>query len=541
MGLLSKLERASAERKAYEIVDTTSPKLGAYFGGSTVTGKTVNDNTVMQITAFFACVRLLAETMGAMPSAFFRREKSGNAEKVDHPLGEILIDRPNLDMNDVEYRECSTTNITARGNGYSLIERRGDGNVSSLYPIPSVRCTPRRDSRSNWNLVYDVQDRGKTETYPADKIWHRKQFSWDGITGMSPIQCARETFALALAGQEFNARLFAQGLMPSARVSMPQWLTTEQRELANKKLLEMHAGLVNMGKPMLLEGGMKVESGLITPEEAQFLGLRQFSVVEICRLLAVKPHMVAALERATDNNIERLGLEFVMYTMLPHIRRDETAVRKLLKPADRERFFYRYNFDGLLRADSTARSQLYSILLQNGVYSRNEVRALENRNKVTDAGMDDYTVQSNMAMIDQLAALVAARSAGKDTSAAEVKIELSTMEDSLAVATKGFESVATGQERMVAAIASLAKSNVGLHDALVRHSNRLDEIGDNISHGVEDLLKIARVSEASVSAEMQAALRGDIKELMRLSKMDREVVYNPDGTVKGARLVDNLT
>lgn len=404
MGLLSKLERAAAERKsvgyAGEIVNTTSPKLVDFFGGRTVTGKAVNDSTAMQITTVFACVRLLAETMGAMPSGIFRKEKSGNAIKVDdHPLAEKLVDRPNLDMDGVTYREASTSNLALRGNTYSLIERRDDGNIRSLYPIPSSRVQPVRDSSTSWNVMYDVSDRGKKERYPSEKIWHRRGFSFDGLIGLSPIACAREAMALALAGEEFNARLFSQGLMPSARVSIPTWLTEPQRDLANKKLMEMHAGLQNLGKPMLLEGGMKVESGIVTPEDAQFLALRQFTVVELCRLFGIKPHMIASLEQATFNNIEKLSLEFVMYTMLPHTRRDEAAAQKLLKPADRGRFFYRYNFEGLLRADSVARAQLYSILLQNGVLSRNEVRALENRNQVDEAGMGDYTVQLNMGLV----------------------------------------------------------------------------------------------------------------------------------------------
>jgi len=172
--------------------------------------------------------------------------------------------------------------------------------------------------------------------------------------------------------------------------------------LTPPKLIEMNAGLQNMNKPMLLEGGMKVESGLITPDDAQFLQLRQFTVIEICRLFGIKPHMIAALERATDNNIEKLSLEFVMYTMLPYTRRFEAGARKLFKTADKSQYFYRYNFEGLLRADSQARANLYSIMLQNGVFSRNEVRALENRNKVNEEGMDDYTVQLNMGQIQLL-------------------------------------------------------------------------------------------------------------------------------------------
>lgn len=420
MNILKKLALWTAQKAAnysgvsFSLADSDiNQKLGEFFGGGTVVGKTVNDTTAMQVTAFFACIRLLAETMGAMPSAIYEKQKNGNAERVEHPLAEVLIEQPNADMLGTEYREASTANLAARGNTYSLIERRPNGDLLSLYPIPASRIQVKRDNSTNYEIRYGLQDRGKTEWYPAEKIWHRKGFSFDGLIGLSPIQCARESIGLALAGEEFNARLFGQGLMPSARVSIPAWLTDDQRVIANKKLLEMHAGMVNMNKPMLLEGGMTVESGLLTPDDAQFLQLRQFTVIEICRLLGIKPHMIAALEQATDNNIEKLSLEFVTYTMLPHLRRDEAAARKLFKPADRSRFFYRYNFEGLLRADSAARAGLYSILLQNGVYNRNEVRALENRNSVDDPAMNQYTVQSNMAMIDQIAALVAARNAPK--------------------------------------------------------------------------------------------------------------------------------
>lgn len=419
MSPLKKLALWAAEKAAtyggVQFSLTDHQKLSSVFGmNRSHSGKSVTESAAMGQTVVWACTRLLSETMGAMPSGIFRNEKSGNATKVDdHPLYEILIEQPNADMNGLEAREARTANLALHGNSYSIIDRRGSGDVISLYPVPARSVQPKRDESTNWQTMYGVPDRGKIEWYPAEKIWHTKLFSFNGLHGLSPIAYAREAMGLAMAGEEFNARLFGNGLMPSARVSIPQWLTPEQRKLANAKLIEMHAGLENMQKGMLLEGGMTVESGLISPDDAQFLQLRQFTVIEICRLFNIKPHMVASLEQATNNNIEQLSLEFVMYSMLPYMRREEMAARKLFKPADRNQFFYRYNADGLLRADSQARAQLYSILLQNGVSSRNEVRAKENWNQVDDPAMDQYTVQSNMAMIDQLAALVAARNAPK--------------------------------------------------------------------------------------------------------------------------------
>ncbi len=390
-------------------------KLGGWFGvGGTYTGKTVNQNSAMTVTTVWACVRLLAETMGAMPSKIYRSEKSGNSTPADdHPLHEVLVEQPNSEMNGLEMREARTANLALRGNQYAIIERRGSGDVISLFPVPASEMTKKCDVSTNWELRYYVTDRGKEEPYPPEKIWHTRGFSFNGRDGLSPIGYAREAMALALTGEEFNARLFGQGLVPSALVSIPQWLTDEQRKVANAKLLEMHTGAQNLHKPMLLEGGMKVEAGLMTPDDAQFLQLRQFTVVELCRLFGVKPHMVAALERATDNNIEKLSLEFVMYTMLPYMRREEAGARKLFKPSDRSKFFYRYNAEGLLRADSVARAQLYATLLNAGVYSRNEVRALENRNSSDAPGMGDFTIQLNMTLIQLLEQMQTARMAPK--------------------------------------------------------------------------------------------------------------------------------
>lgn len=383
---------------------TDHQKLSSVFGmNRSHAGKSVTENAAMGVTTVWACTRLLSETMGAMPSGIFRYEKSGNATKVDdHSLYEILIEQPNSDMNGLEAREARTANLALHGNSYSIIDRRGSGDVVSLYPVPTRSVQPKRDESTNWQLMYGIPDRGKVEWYPAEKIWHTKLFSFNGIHGLSPIAYAREAMGLALAGEEFNARLFGNGLMPSARISIPQWLTTEQRVIANDKLQKMHAGLENMQKGMLLEGGMTVESGLISPDDAQFLQLRQFTVIELCRLMGIKPHMVASLEQATNNNIEQLSLEFVMYSMMPYMRREEMAARKLFKPADRSQFFYRYNADGLLRADSAARAQLYSIMLQNGVFTRNEVRALENRNRSEADGMDEFSVQLNMTLVQFL-------------------------------------------------------------------------------------------------------------------------------------------
>lgn len=523
MNILKKIAASIALKAAnysgtFTLTDSNlNQKLGGNWGSNaTYTGKPVTDTSAMQITTVWACVRLLSETMGAMPSSVYIKEKNGNAVKADdHPLNEILVHQPNSDMNGMEYREARTSNLAMRGNSYSLIERRASGDVTSLYPIPASAMQIKRDSSTNFETQYGVVDRGKTEWFPTEKIWHTRGFSFNGLQGLSPIGYAKEAMALALAGEEFNARLFGQGLVPSARISIPQWLNDQQRTEANKKLLEMNAGLANMNKPMLLEGGMKLESGLITPDDAQFLQLRQFTVVELCRLFGVKPHMVAALERATDNNIEKLSLEFVMYTMLPYIKRDEEGARKLFKPADKNKYFYRYNFEGLLRADSVARANLYSILLQNGVLSRNEVRALENRNNVDDEGMDDYTVQLNMSLIQYLEQM----QKGKQAQTAETD------------APGDSEAEQDAEPKRGDIYINLSPPNVTLHQ---KAGNMTVNVPERESH-FEVTMPEFKASDVTVHVE-----KPDFKELISVINKPTKAVFDAQGNPIGTIKVDNL-
>lgn len=382
----------------------TDDRLYEWAGSGEVaaTGHLVNEHSAMRVTTAFACVRVLAETAGTVTLKVYEKQANGNAQEVQHDLHELLGTRPNDEQTGMEFREVMTANLAARGNCYAFRENWTNGQAYSLRPIQSSKCEPIR--KPDGRVVYRViEDSGKSQEYPPEKIWHVRGFGFDGLKGLSPIGCARDALGLAMAGEQANSNLFKNGLATSAILSLPHWLKDKsQREQAKKNLNEMWAGVRNYGKPILLEGGMKLEQGMFSPADAQFLELRKLQVPEICRLWRISPHMIADLERATNNNIEQLSLEFIMYTMAPYFRRFEERMRELFKPADRARFFVRFNYESLLRADSKSRGELYSILLQNGVYSRNEVRQIENRNRVEVPGMDDYTVQLAMTTVDKI-------------------------------------------------------------------------------------------------------------------------------------------
>lgn len=378
------------------------------------TGKAVTDETAMQVSVVWACVKILSESVGMLPLGVYRKERNGNAVKVDeHPLAAVLVHSPNADMTSQEYREAGQSNLGLRGNAYSFKETNAAGNVSSLYPIEAHNVVPERNPGTG-KVQFKVLDRGQWDTYPREKIWHIKGFGNTGLVGYSPIGAARQAMGLALATEEFQARFFANGARPSAVVTIPAWLKDEnQRKQAKQNLQGLLGGLENAHKVALLEGGMTLNEWGMPLDDLQFVELRRFQLHEICRLYRVPPHMVADLERATFSNIEQMSLEFVQFTLLPWLRRwEESAERWLLKPGERHDYMVRFNFEGLLRADTAARADYLARMVANGMMSRNEGRAKENMNRVEGGGMDDYTVQSNMISVDDLDKIAAGLGGG---------------------------------------------------------------------------------------------------------------------------------
>ena len=377
------------------------PKGWDLIGSGTHTGKRVDDDSAMRVSTVWACNKLLAESVGALPLALYSRDGAGNAVRVEgNRTAEVLTNTPNANMTDQEYREAGQLSLGLRGNAYSYIERNRRGEVIALNPIPPTHVSPQQ--AENGTVSYLVNEGGKQVPYRQDQIWHIKGFG-NGLLGLSVLSSAREAMGIALSAEEFQARFFLNGARPSAIATFPGWFKDEQRKQARENVNELLGGLDNAHRVHVLEGGMTLKDWGMPLEDAQFLELRQFSVPDIARFYRIPPHMVGDLARATFSNIEQQSLEFVQYTLMPWlIRWERSAARWLLTPEERGQFFFRFNVEGLLRADSTTRAAFLSQMVQNGIMNRNEARAKENLGSSTQDGMSDFTVQVNLTPVDKL-------------------------------------------------------------------------------------------------------------------------------------------
>lgn len=405
--LSERTQRKSVPLQEFSFGTMDHDVLRRLFGGGTYTGRSVTDDFAMAVSTVWRCVSLLSQTIGSLPWGVFERVAPGKAREVDdHPLADVLIHSPNVDMDRMQFRSAMAANLVLRGNSAALKETRSDGSVVSLYPMPWRHVRTERD-RETGAMRYRFTDRGRDEVYPSEKVWHVRTMSFDGRIGLPAMGYGRHAIALAAAAEEFGARFFANGARVSGTVEIPQWLEPDQREKAKKNLEEIYTGLDNAHRLMLLEGGMKYEQMSANPQEAQHHELRGFQIPDICRFFGVPPHLAFDLSHGSYNNVETLASEFVTFGLLPNLILFELAAQKQLLPPDqRRRFFIRFNFEGLLRANSLERAQFYAAMLQNGVLSRNEVREKENLDRVDAPGMDDRTVQTNLALIQFLEAMV---------------------------------------------------------------------------------------------------------------------------------------
>lgn len=399
MGILSGLFRSRDK----PVTDSTSGSAYRFlFGGSTA-GKPVNERSAMQMTAVYACVRILSESIAGLPLHLYRYTDSGGKEKaVDNPLYFLLHDEPNPEMTSFVFRETLMTHLLLWGNAYSQIIRNGKGEVIALYPLMPNRMTVDRDNKGR---LYYQYWRGKDEAklsrdnivilQPSD-VLHIPGLGFDGLVGYSPIAMAKNAVGMAIACEEYGAKFFANGATPGGILEHPGIVKdpAKVRESWNA----VYQGSSNAQRIAVLEEGMKYTPIGISPEQAQFLETRKFQINEIARIFRVPPHMVGDLEKSSFSNIEQQSLEFVKYTLEPWLVRWEQAmVRSLLSKTEKEQYFIKFNVDGLLRGDYESRMNGYATARQNGWMSANDIRQLENLDRISKKeGGDLYLINGNM-------------------------------------------------------------------------------------------------------------------------------------------------
>lgn len=384
----------------------------SFLFGSSTSGKVVNERSALQMTAVYSCVRILSEAIAGLPLHVYKIREGGGKEKaISHPLYRLLHDEPNPEMTSFVFRETLMGHLLLWGNAYAQIIRNGHGNIVALYPLMPNKMSVNRDASGQ---IYYTYTKSPDENLPpaADRVIHLSAadvlhipgLGFDGLLGYSPIAMAKNAIGMAMACEEYGAKFFANGAAPGGVLEHPGVVKDPVR--VRDSWNQVFQGSSNSHKVAVLEEGMKYNPIAISPDQAQFLQTRKFQINEIARIFRVPPHMVGDLEKSSFSNIEQQSLEFVKYTLDPWVVRWEQSMNKaLISSQDKNQYFVRFNLDGLLRGDYQSRMTGYATGRQNGWLSANDIRELEDLDRIPDdVGGNLYLINGNMTKLEDAGA-----------------------------------------------------------------------------------------------------------------------------------------
>lgn len=369
------------------------------FGGyQSKSGVAVNDESSLTLAAVYACNRVLADSIASLPIGLYKTEPDGDVSPATkRPEHRLIATAPSDLYTSYTFRSTAQFHLGLRGNCYARIYRDGRGGARELRIMHPSYVTP---FFYQGRLYYEVQpnptmgEAGKREILTPYDVLHIAALGTDGVIGRSPISLLRDTIGIGLGNRDYVANIQKNGGRLRGYLKHPNKLSPEQVSNLRTNFNEP----IKTGGFPVLENGVEFSSVSLSPADAEFINTARLTTLEIARAYRIPPHMIGDLERATFSNIEHQALEFVKHTLLPWIKNWEQELNRKLLPLDlQDTHFFRFNVEGMLRGDIKARMEAYTKAIQWGILNRDEVRELENRNRIPDGLGETFLTPLNMA------------------------------------------------------------------------------------------------------------------------------------------------
>ena len=368
-------------------------------GAVSKSGQSVSQQSVLQLSAAWACVARTSGLIGSLPGALYERQSDGGRKKITNDLSRILAGQPNAGQTGFEFWEGNTAQILLQGNGYN--EKLMVGNrLVGLRPL--FGC--KRRVKPSGAVVFEAYENGKLRTLSADQVFHIPGFGAGDGEGLSAIRYGVQSLGLALAADEAAGTVFANGLSVGGIIQSDQTLSPDQRTQLQTVLAEF-IGSKKAGKTLTLEAGLKYQPVSMNPDDAQLLETRDFNVPEICRWFGTPPIVIGHAgdgQTMWGSGVEAIMIAWRTMGINPLLRRMEARINRDLIPANkRDVWYWEWNRDAMLQMDSTAKSEFLAKMVSNGIISRDEARVKLNEERRGGAA-DDLMAQTAMAGLEQL-------------------------------------------------------------------------------------------------------------------------------------------
>jgi len=374
--------------------------ISSMFSQTSKAGVSVNASNALQHTSVYACVNILSETISTVPLFLYESKispaKTTKLKAKTHPLYDLLLDEPNEDMTSVDYWQLVMLELLLRGNHYSQIVKNNAGKIVEIRPLKNELMQIVRLESGKLAYIYRHTTMGEVPL-ESNEVLHFKGISLDGIIGLSPVSYNRHTIGFSMAMETFGSTLFKNGATPSGVVSGKGVTSMSDKAFTRFKesFKEAYTGLMNAGKPLILEDGFDFKPITISNKDGQYIESRKFTKAEIASIYRVPLHMINELDKATFSNIEHQSIKFVTDAVHPWaVRIEKELKRKLLTKEEKKTHYMKFSLGALLRGDITSRYSAYESAITKGCWmSRNEARELEDLNPKD--GLDEMIVPLN--------------------------------------------------------------------------------------------------------------------------------------------------
>lgn len=350
----------------------------------------------------YACVSILADDVAKLPIHTFMRADRNRG--MQHPVAKLLYERPNPLMTAFTFKQTLEMHIGLYGNGYAYIDWGKDGYPRALWPLDPVNTTVELELATG-RLLYHTQDaRGNTYTLTPDSVLHFKTMSRDGYIGTPPWRTLLDELNSQNETKKFISQFYKNGTLSGGVLQSESKLNQQAKDVMREEWSKRYGGTDHAGKIVILDAGLEYKPLGMQLDQAQFLETQKFGITEVAKVYRVPPHKLAQLDRATYANAEAMGLDYIKTTLLPIFTQWEQELNyKLFTAQEREDYYVKFNAAAELRGDSAARAAYYRDMINNGVYTLNEVREMEEMASIGELG-DTHFVSKNYATLETICA-----------------------------------------------------------------------------------------------------------------------------------------
>jgi HK97 family phage portal protein len=403
MGIFSKLiETRSLVQSLPALYDDESWR--TYLTGK---GYPVSHSTALKVAVVIRCADLVAKTMASLGCHLYKESTDGKERAKAHSLYKLLRYLPNPETTAYEFWHCYVFNLMLTKGAYAKIVRDQNGFIKELWNIPTNRVHAGRNTVTGEryiDVVYSTQSYWGSKNMSGERIYSGNFMYTPGLRFQDEedphdfIQLAADVLGISMALNGYAKDFFENGANLGGFVEYPTAINQEAFDRFRADWQKAYSGVVNQHKWAILEGGFKLTKFDSEPEKAQALESRKFEILEVCRIMGVPPHKAFDLDRATFSNIEHINIEYNQETISPMDERlTLTIFKDCLTVLEQKRYFAKFNTNKLLKGDTASRTNYYNAMRQNGVYNANDIRDLEDQNRIPEEeGGNVYLVNGNM-------------------------------------------------------------------------------------------------------------------------------------------------